>query len=358
MGAVCSSARAVRSRPQAERPQASSHTSGAADEDDFVTAEKFGLSGHDIGTVRCADARTVAASQTDDDLDAYADALPWEERSMAFLNPVHPSYVPLEECNRAVAARKPLMNTYSRPSPASFMVRGPLYLQQGGKNQKHLKQEAVAPPYAIEGLSMFHSPHKLSHIAQEVKQLQRFFASHPPDSNPNLPTFFVLNWILSSLGAKDVSVVNHVFKLVNAKEAEQDVALCNAMKRFLAGTDAEKNSQFKFMFRVVDAPGGLSRIVSFLGGERPVLVGKQLAAWTHRGPNYLEIDLDVSSSKIAATLKSSIMAQIGTVVHDHCFLLEAQRQEELPERVLALLRWNWNEAKDVTVMLDDDGEKI
>jgi len=303
----------------------------------------------------------------DDDDDIFVDAEPLlssedEERSRAFIHRELPWRISLAQCNQAVAEKNvaAFKNTYSDPDPASFLVRGPRYLDEskGGKNMKHLKQPSVQAPYAIDGLSMIHSPKKLDHIASEIKQFRRHFASYPADVNPNVPTFLVFNWILSSLGSREITFVNHILKLRSLEDIMSDKPLMSALTRFMQGTDEEKNTQFKFLFKVVDAPGGLKRIISLLGGERPVLIGKQLTTWYRRGPNHLEVNMDVSSSKIASMLTSSILAQVGTLVHEHCWLLEGQSNCELPERPLAMLRWNWNFATDVIVNVNEDGEVV
>jgi len=198
----------------------------------------------------------------------------------------------------------------------------------------------------------------MPHVSQEIGKIKRYFDSFAAD-DPNadeLPLFFVFNWVLQSLGAQETIVVNHIFKRKSG--LPRDPALMNAFRRFMAATDAERNAQFKFMFKVVDAPTTLKGVISMLGGERPVLVCKQLKTSFYRGPNYLEIDVDVSSSKIAAMLNSTIFAKSGALVHEYCWLLQADRQDELPERILASLRWNWNVPAEVEVHVDDCGEVV
>ena len=164
------------------------------------------------------------------------------------------------------------------------------------------------------------------------------------------------NWVLSSLGAKECIIVNHVFK--RKDHLPRDEALMAAFNRFILGSTEEKNAQFKFMFKVVDCPASLKTAIALLGGERPVIIGKQLTTTHYQGKNYFEVNVDVSSSKIASMLNTTIFSQSGTLVHEHCWLLQANFQNELPERVLALLRWNWNVPKEVEVFVDNNGEVV
>ena len=159
---------------------------------------------------------------TGEDAVDFADAETWTEdsppfpRSAAFVHPQYPLKIPLSTSNRAVAEKNfvQFKNTFSDPDPATFLVRGPRYLDEGrgGTNLKHLKQPGVEPPFAIEALSEIRAPKRLYHVSQEVQQLRRMFASHPPDQDRNgLPRFLVCNWILSNYGGTNACVIGWFF---------------------------------------------------------------------------------------------------------------------------------------------------
>jgi len=193
-------------------------------------------------------------------------------------------------------------------------------------------------------------------VSQQVSVFRRFFADQPPDETADgLPRFVVVNWLIDSITGGSATIVNHVFRRVGGPSC--DPAVDAAMRRFLAGTEEVRNSMFKFSFRMVDGPGVVKRAIFMMGGERPVLIGNnKLTTWYHRGPNYLEIDMDVSSSRAASLISGTILGNVGRLVMDLAWILEAARKEELPERVLVSLRWNWNVAQDVMLRVDEKGE--
>jgi hypothetical protein len=59
-----------------------------------------------------------------------------------------------------------------------------------------------------------------------------------------------------------------------------------------------------------------------------------------RGANYLEICVDVGSSKIASMVNGVILKGASSVITDLAFLLEGQELDELPERMLGCLRFH------------------
>ena len=52
----------------------------------------------------------------------------------------------------------------------------------------------------------------------------------------------------------------------------------------------------------------------------------------------MEVDIDISSSKIANMVTGMILPKLASVVVSHAFLLEGLSDDELPERVLAAVR--------------------
>jgi len=304
-----------------------------------------------------------ADSVGEQDLDAeiYFDAVDEDPRFPLTLSAAH-KYVDADEFSKQVAeneeaARAMWANSYSEAPAAIFSVRGPDYLKVAGKNMKDLKVPSQESPYEVVGVNMFHCERRIRHVSDEVGELRRFFEAHPPPKDPNsLPTFLNINWIMSPLFGKECWVVNHVFRLKTGFSI--DAPLLSAFKRFKNGTDSQKNNQFKYMFRIVDAPGPLKNTVSTLGGERPVIIGKSLTTTYNQGRNYLEINMDVSSSRIASAINGILLKNMRSVVCDLGWLLEGQREEELPERILAAVRFNWNCVEDVVVKLDQAGERL
>lgn len=67
---------------------------------------------------------------------------------------------------------------------------------------------------------------------------------------------------------------------------------------FFGDDDAFRDDRFKMTPRVVDANWVVRRAV----GQNPVLLGKKLKQHYFRGPDYLELDIDIASSAVAASV--------------------------------------------------------
>ena len=75
-----------------------------------------------------------------------------------------------------------------------------------------------------------------------------------------------------------------------------------------------------------------------LGGEKPTMLLNKLAMQHFSGPNYIEFDVDISSSSIANAVTGMLLPKVSGTVIEHAFLLEGHHRSELPERVLCCLR--------------------
>lgn len=58
----------------------------------------------------------------------------------------------------------------------------------------------------------------------------------------------------------------------------------------------------------------------------------------HRGDDYLEIDVDIGSSAIASAILGLALGCVTSVTIDMGFVVEAQQEEELPERLIGAVR--------------------
>jgi len=107
------------------------------------------------------------------------------------------------------------------------------------------------------------------------------------------------------------------------------------LERFVNGEDGFRNSRFKLVNRIVKGPWIVKTAV---GNYSACLLGKALTCRYHRGPNYLEIDVDISSSKIAGALVHLALGCVTAVTIDMGFVAEAQAEEDLPERLIGAVR--------------------
>ncbi|XP_074296690.1 protein ENHANCED DISEASE RESISTANCE 2-like [Silene latifolia] len=107
------------------------------------------------------------------------------------------------------------------------------------------------------------------------------------------------------------------------------------LDRFINGDDAFRNSRLKMVNLIVKGPWLVKKAV---GNYSACLLGKALTCRYHRGPNYLEIDVDLSSSKIAGAMVHLALGYVTSVSIDMGFLVEAQSEEELPEKLIGTVR--------------------
>ncbi|KAJ6354798.1 hypothetical protein OIU77_005406 [Salix suchowensis] len=105
--------------------------------------------------------------------------------------------------------------------------------------------------------------------------------------------------------------------------------------RFINGDDAFRNQRFKIVNRIVKGPWVVKKAV---GSYSACLLGKALNIHYHRGRNYFEIDVDVGSSKIAAAILHLALGYTANVTIDMGFVVEAQAEEELPEKLIGAIR--------------------
>ena len=123
-----------------------------------------------------------------------------------------------------------------------------------------------------------------------------------------------------------------------------------ALARFLAGgfsgggdgssdagcaeANARRDGTFKLIPRITEG----SWIVKQSVGTTPCLLGHKLAQRYSRGPNYVEVDVDVASSSVAATVVGLVMGATKSVVVDMGIVLEGHAADELPEALLGTVR--------------------
>ncbi|CAA7408233.1 unnamed protein product [Spirodela intermedia] len=117
--------------------------------------------------------------------------------------------------------------------------------------------------------------------------------------------------------------------------AEEPIPPSSLLYRFVHGDDAFRNSRFKIVNRIVKGPWIVKAAV---GNYAACLLGRALRCEYHRGENYLEIDVDIGSSAIANAVLHLALGYVTAVTIDMGFVVEAQEEEELPERLIGAVR--------------------
>lgn len=117
--------------------------------------------------------------------------------------------------------------------------------------------------------------------------------------------------------------------------AEDPIPAGSLLHRFVHGDDAFRNQRFKIVNRIVKGPWIVKKTV---GNYSACLLGKALSINYHRGPNYLEVDVDVGSSAIASAILHLALGYVTSVTIDMGFVVEAQAEAELPEKLIGAVR--------------------
>lgn len=109
-------------------------------------------------------------------------------------------------------------------------------------------------------------------------------------------------------------------------------------KRFVEGDAAYRQSRLKIIPSVVEGPWLVKRAAR----QVPAIIGNKLACWYYDNPKdkVIEFFCDIESSVTATAICSVVKCAARTVILDLAFVIEAQEQEELPERILGVIRLN------------------
>jgi hypothetical protein len=224
---------------------------------------------------------------------------------------------------------------WSKISGALFQLRGKNYLSD--------KKKVGAEPamFDLVGMDLFPSTTQNFHIAQwhgSVYQQMR-------QSGDARPFMLIINWIVP--GSPYYNMVSY-FELKPFEPSTDDERhYKRMMEHFLKGPDDKfRNNRFKFIPSLAEGPYVAKSAV----GSKPALIAKKLNTTFHKGEDYLEVDIDVGSSKIAGSILGVCKSQAKALVIDMGFTIEGKKEAELPERLLSCMRLNYPDLVDVDAM--------
>eukprot|EP00249_Psilotum_nudum_P018129 c26651_g1_i1 orf=256-2565(+) len=206
-------------------------------------------------------------------------------------------------------------NCWADPGGKGFMVRGKTYLKD------NLKVPASDPLLKLLAVDWFVSEKKVGLVAAHPKCLVQ------SEAGKELPFILCINLQVPA---------NPNYNLVLYFGAERPIRKGSLLDKFANGDDMFRDAHFKLIPSIVEGYWVVKRAV----GTKACLLGRAVNCSYHRQGNFLEIDVDISSSSVAKSVTSFVFGYVASIVVDLAFLIEGKDEHELPEYLLGTARIN------------------
>ncbi|KAL7595592.1 hypothetical protein Lser_V15G30696 [Lactuca serriola] len=213
-------------------------------------------------------------------------------------------------------------NGWASPPGDLFSLRGSNYFTK--------KQKCPSGPWLLHpaGVDWLRSASKLDHVLSRADNRVMHALRKSQCEGSNTAKSFVLAVNLQVPGRDHHSAVFYF-------ATDDPIPSGSLLYRFIHGDDAFRNQRFKIVNRIVKGPWIVKATV---GNYSACLLGKALNCHYHSGPNYLEIDVDIGSSKVATAILRLALGCVTAVTIDMGFAVEAQEEEDLPEKLFGAVR--------------------
>lgn len=232
---------------------------------------------------------------------------------------------------------------WSEPDASGFRVRGPTYLMD------KVKVGSPEPVFHLLDCDLFDlpapTPHLVRHLKPRIDALWK-------EQNMKGYTFVVQ---LQVPGPPHKSFVMYFGCARREEVFEGDTPFSRTARRFFVEEDTTptsgnqtlhkwRNNTFKLIPRCVNAPFVVKRAV----GEVPTLLGNKLQQSYFGRRDYFEVDVNISSSRIAQYTVGLALNYASVVICDLAFVLQGATPAELPEVIAGCMRIEHISMKDAT----------
>ncbi|XP_020202931.1 protein ENHANCED DISEASE RESISTANCE 2 [Cajanus cajan] len=227
-------------------------------------------------------------------------------------------------------------NGWASPPGDAFSLRSANYFTK--------RQKSPAGDYLLSpaGMDWLKSGAKIEHALSRADNRVMHALRESQTLGKSLKSFvFAVN--LQIPGARE----HHSAVFYFATEEPEALRTGSLLNRFVFGDDAFRNQRFKLVNRIVKGPWIVKKAV---GNHSACLLGKALNCSYYSGSNYLEIDVDIGSSAIASAILHLALGYVTAVTIDMGFVVEAQAEDELPERLVGAVRVCQMEMSSATVV--------
>ncbi len=115
-------------------------------------------------------------------------------------------------------------------------------------------------------------------------------------------------------------------------------AFFRAFVEFVEGEGPEADARRNRSFKLIPTLSQGSWVIKQAVGTTPVLLGQKLTTRYHRGANFFEVDVDLSSSSVASSITNLVAGATRSLALDMGVLVEGQSSAHLPEQLLGTVR--------------------
>ena len=213
--------------------------------------------------------------------------------------------------------------TWCHPDTSRVMLRGKGYMSNNRKVK--CDKECIFEALDLSIYAEDSGRRKMTNVASNIPDIKSLL------ENNSDSWFLIITWILPA--HPHLSVVMIFRKRTDRVETAAD----RLLSEFIKGTNSFRKERFKFIPYIQRCPQIIRKGITLVGGERPTLLCKKITSKFFHGSNYLEIDVNISSSSTARGLSNLMLPTMKNVSILFAFTLEGRNEDELPEELLGAI---------------------